>query len=154
LWFGAGDDLSWFLVFYFNQPLLLGNFMVDLAEYKELTHAIIGCAMTVHRKLSRGFPEVVYQRALAIELYKNDIKAEREIDLPIFYENEKVGSRRADFFVDKRVLVELKAVECVIVAHHTQIINYLEAFKIPVGLLINFGAKSLEFKRFIKSLKP
>nr|WP_317198178.1 GxxExxY protein [Hymenobacter terricola] len=62
---------------------------VDLAEYTELTRAVIGCAMTVHRKLGRGFPEVVYQRALAIELYKNAISAEREVDLPIFYENEK-----------------------------------------------------------------
>jgi len=109
--------------------------------------------MTVHRKLGRGFPEVVYQRALAIELFKNDISAEREVDLPIFYENEKVGSRRADFFVENRVLVELKAVDCLVVAHHTQLINYLEAFKLPVGLLINFGSPSLEFKRFVKSLK-
>ena len=75
--------------------------MVNLAAYNELTRAIIGCAMTVHRKLGRGFPEVVYQRALSIELYKNGIESEREIDLPIFYENEKVGSRKADFFVEK-----------------------------------------------------
>ena len=127
--------------------------MIDLTEYTELTGAIIGCAMTVHRKLGRGFPEVVYQRALAIELYKNGFNAEREVDLPIFYENEKVGSRRVDFFVEKRVLVELKAVECLLTAHHVQIINYLEAFKLPVGLLINFGSASLEFKRFVKSLK-
>jgi len=127
--------------------------MVNLSDYNELTRAIIGCAMTVHRKMGRGFPEVIYQRALGIELYKNGINAEREVDLPIFYENEKVGSRRADFFVEKQVLVELKAVECLLVAHHTQIINYLEAFKLPIGLLINFGAPSLEFKRFVKSLK-
>ena len=66
--------------------------MVDLATYNGLTHATIDCAMTVHRKLGRGFPEVAYQRALAIELYKNDITAEREVDLPVYYENEKVGS--------------------------------------------------------------
>ena len=126
--------------------------MVNLAAYNDLTHAIIGCAMTVHRKLGRGFPEVVYQRALAIELYKNDITAEREVELPIFYENEKVGSRRVDFFVERRVLVELKAVDCLLKGHHVQIINYLEAFNLPVGLLINFGSTSLEFKRFIKSL--
>jgi GxxExxY protein len=126
--------------------------MVDLAAYNDLTHAIIGCAMTVHRKLGRGFPEVVYQRALAIELYKNDITAEREVELPIFYENEKVGSRRVDFFVERRVLVELKAVDCLLKGHHVQIINYLEAFNLPVGLLINFGSTSLEFKRFVKSL--
>ena len=92
--------------------------------------------MTVHRKLGRGFPEVVYQRALGIELYKNNLNSKREVDMPIFYKNEKVGSRRADFFVEKRVLVELKAVDYLIEAHHVQIINYLEAFKIPVGLLI------------------
>jgi GxxExxY protein len=125
--------------------------MVDLAAYNDLTRIIIGCAMTVHRKLGRGFPEVVYQRALAIELYKNAITAEREVELPIFYENEKVGSRRVDFFVEKRVLVELKAVDCLLNGHHVQIINYLEAFKLPVGLLINFGSSSLEFKRFVKS---
>ena len=107
--------------------------------------------MTVHRKLGRGFPEVVYQRALAIELYKNDITAEREVELPIFYENEKVGSRRVDFFVERRVLVELKAVDCLLKGHHVQIINYLEAFNLPIGLLVNFGSTSLEFKRFIKS---
>ena len=127
--------------------------MVNLHDYNELTRAVIGCAMTVHRKLGRGFPEVVYQRALAIELYKNGFSAEREVDLPIFYENEKVGSRRVDFFVEKRVLVELKAVECLLTSHHVQTINYLEVFKLPVGLLINFGSSSLEFKRFVKSLK-
>jgi GxxExxY protein len=126
--------------------------MVDLASYNDLTRAIIGCAMTVHRKLGRGFPEVVYQRALAIELYKYNITAEREVELPIFYENEKVGSRRVDFFVERRVLVELKAVDCLLKGHQVQIINYLEAFKLPVGLLINFGSTSLDFKRFVKSL--
>ncbi len=100
-----------------------------------------------------GFLEVVYQRALAIELYRQGLTAEREVDLPIYYENEKVGSRRADFFVEKRVLVELKAVGALISAHHVQTINYLEAFKIPVGLLINFGSSGLEFKRFVKFLK-
>ena len=125
--------------------------MIDLTEYNELTRQIIGSAMTVHRKLGRGFPEVVYQRSLAIELHKNNLSAEREVALPIFYENEKVGSRIADFFVEKSVLVELKAVETLVVAHHVQIINYLEAFKLPIGLLMNFGSASLQFKRFIKS---
>ncbi|WP_239691555.1 GxxExxY protein [Hymenobacter lapidarius] len=109
--------------------------------------------MAVHRKLGRGFPEVVFQRALAIELFKQGLKAEREIDLPIYYDDKKVGSRRADFFIERRVLVEMKALEALVPAHHVQIINYLEAFKVPVGLLINFGASSLEFKRFVKTLK-
>ena len=126
---------------------------VNLEDFNELTRAIIGCAMTVHRKLGRGFPEVVYQRSLAIELFKNGLNAEREVDLPAFYENEKVGSRRADFFVEKRVLVELKAVDGLTEAHRVQLINYLEAFKIPVGLLINFGSTSLQFKRLVKSPK-
>ncbi|WP_316932299.1 GxxExxY protein [Hymenobacter terrenus] len=138
---------------YLNSFFGSGPGMVDLEEYNKLTGAIIGCAMTVHRKLGWGFPEVVYQRALAIELYKNEYSAEREVDLPIFYENEKVGSRRVDFFVEKKVLVELKAIDRLIMAHHVQIINYLEAFELPIGLLINFGASSLEFKRFIKSQK-
>ena len=127
--------------------------MVDLAEYNELTHRVIGCAMTVHRKLGRGFPEVVYQRALAIELHKNGVNSEREIELPVFYENEKVGARRVDFFVEKKLLVELKAVGYLINAHHSQVISYLEVFKLPVGLLFNFGASSLEYKRFVKSLR-
>ena len=80
-----------------------------MAEYDTLTHTIIGCAMKVHRKLGRGFPEVVYQRDLAIELHKQNLPAEREVELPVYYEDEKVGSRRADFFVDSRVLVELSA---------------------------------------------
>ncbi len=107
----------------------------------------------MHRKLGREFPEVVYQRALAIELFKQALRAEREIDLPIYYDNEKVGSRRADFFVEDKVLVEIKAVEGLLAGHHVQLINYLEAFKISVGLLINFGASSLEFKRFVKTQK-
>lgn len=110
--------------------------------------------MTVHRKLKMGFPEVVYQRALAIELFKQEVSAEREIDLPIFYDGEKVGSRRADFFVESRVLVEMKAVECLTSAHEAQLLNYLEAFRIQVGLLLNFGSQSLEIKRLIKNIRP
>ena len=128
--------------------------LVDLESYNPLTHTIIGCAMKVYRTLGLGFPEVVYQRALAIELFKQGISAQREVELLIYYENEKVGSRRTDFFVDGRVIVEIKAAASLLPAYHVQIINYLEAFKIPVGLLINFGAPSLEFKRFIKSAKP
>ena len=127
------------------------DLLVAVDEYNELTYRIIGCAMTVHRKLGRGFPEVVYQRALAIELYKQGMTAEREIDLPIYYDNEKVGSRRADFFVEGLVLVELKAIECLTSANNSQLLNYLGAFKIPVGLLLNFGAASLEIKRLLKN---
>ena len=124
--------------------------LVAVEEYNELTHAIIGSAITVHSKMGRGFPEAVYQRALAIELFKQGLNAEREIDLPIYYENEKVGSRRVDFFVESRVLLELKALECLTLGHSSQLLNYLEAFNIPVGLLINFGAASLQVKRLLK----
>ncbi|MFD1469971.1 GxxExxY protein [Hymenobacter caeli] len=127
--------------------------LVDLAEYNELTHKIIGCAMTVHRKLGRGFLEVVYQRSLATELFKQELRAEREIELPVYCEDEKFGSRRVDFFVDGRVVVEIKAASCILPAYHAQLINYLEVFKIPVALLINFGTPSLEFKRFVKAAK-
>lgn len=89
---------------------------------------------------------------MAIELYKQGLNAEREIDLPIYYENEKVGSRRADFFVEGQVLVELKALEGLTSAHSSQLLNYLEAFGIPVGLLLNFGTPSLEIKRLLKKL--
>ena len=127
--------------------------LVAVEEYNELTHAIIGSAMTVHRKMGRGFPEVVYQRALAIELFKQGLAAEREIELPIYYDKEKVGSRRVDFFVENKVLLELKALEELTAGHSAQLLNYLEAFHIPVGLLINFGAASLQVKRLLKRLQ-
>ena len=130
------------------------GFEVDVAAYDDLTFKVIGCAMTVHRKLKMGFPEVVYQRALAIELFKQGVSAEREIELPVFYDDEKVGSRRVDFFVEGRVVLELKAVECLTKAHEAQLLSYLEAFKIQVGLLLNFGTQSLEFQRVIKNIKP
>ena len=130
------------------------NYGVDVAAYDDLTYKIIGCAMTVHGKLKMGFPEVVYQRALGIELFKQGISAEREIDLPIFYDDEKVGSSRVDFFVESRVVLELKAVDCLTAAHEAQLLSYLESFKIQVGLLLNFGSQSLEVKRLIKNIKP
>ena len=108
----------------------------------------------MHRKLKLGFPEVIYQRALGIELFKQGVSAEREIELPVFYDDEKVGSRRVDFFVEGRVVLELKAVDCLTVAHEAQLISYLEAFKIEVGLLLNFGSQSLETRRLIKNTKP
>ncbi|MDQ2769591.1 MAG: GxxExxY protein [Bacteroidota bacterium] len=127
--------------------------LVNAEDYNDLTHAIIGCAMTVHQKLGMGFPEVVYQRSLGIELFKQGLAAEREIELPIYYEDEKVGSRRADFFVERQVLVELKALDTLTPAHSSQLLNYLEAFQIPVGLLLNFGTSRLEIKRLLKRLK-
>ena len=116
-------------------------------KYSELTGKIIGCAMEVHKNLGNGFQEVIYQRALAIELDKCKISFEREFEMPIFYKSEKVGTRRVDFVIDNIISVELKSLIKLEDVHLAQAINYLEAYNLETGLLINFGAKSLEFKR-------
>jgi GxxExxY protein len=116
-------------------------------KYSDLTEKIIGCAMRVHSTLGNGFQEVIYQRCLKIEFGKNNLPYAREVEMPIHYEGEYVGTRRVDFMVDGKVLVELKALIQLEDVHLAQAINYLEAFNLEVGLLINFGAKSLEFKR-------
>lgn len=116
-------------------------------EINELTHKIIGCAMQVHRVLGNGFQEVIYQRALAIEMRYASLDFEREKEMPIFYREENVGTRRVDFFVEGKVMVELKAIEKLEDVHKAQAINYCEAYNIADGLLINFGGKSLDFKR-------
>lgn len=120
-------------------------------RFNSLTYQIIGCAMTVHKMLGSGFQEVIYQRSLAVELEGAGLLFVREIEMPIFYKGVDVGSRRVDFLVAETVLVELKAVSELTTAHHAQIINYLEAYQLEVGLLINFGEASLRHKRFIKN---
>jgi GxxExxY protein len=112
--------------------------------------------MKVHNNLGNGFQEVIYQRALAIEFRLAGLNFEREKEMPIFYYDELIGTRRVDFFVDERVMVELKALEKIEDVHKTQAINYLEAYHIADGLLINFGALSLQFKRVFnkKLVKP
>ena len=109
-----------------------------------LTHKIIGCAMKVHSTMGTGFQEVIYQRCLAIEFDKISLPYEREIEIPIYYDNFKVGVRRADFVVEKKIIVETKAIRKLENDDWAQAINYLEVFKYEVGLLINFGSKSLE----------
>lgn len=116
-------------------------------KYSALTGKIIGCAMTVHSALGNGFQEVIYQRALAIEMADQGLSFSREQSMPIYYKERQVGSRRVDFLVDNVVCVELKAVIQLEDVHLAQAINYLEAYDLEVGLLINFGARSLEFKR-------
>jgi GxxExxY protein len=116
----------------------------------ELTYAVIGCAMQVHNTLGNGFQEVIYQRCLAIELKKRGIQFLREQEMPIYYDDIAVGIRRADFIIEKIVLIELKAVIKLEDAHLAQGLNYLEAYKIEKGLLINFGAPSLEVKRLFR----
>jgi GxxExxY protein len=105
--------------------------------------------MKVHTDLGGGFPEVIYQRSLAVELKEQNISFVREVSKPLFYKNVEVGKRRADFIIDNKVLVELKAVSELEGTHINQILNYLTAYKIEIGLLINFGGDSLTFKRFI-----
>lgn len=112
-----------------------------------ITHKIIGCAMQVHNTLGNGFQEVIYQRALAIEMGIAELSYQREMEMPIFYREEQIGTRRVDFFVENCVMVELKAMEKIEDVHKAQAINYLEAYNIADGLLINFGGLSLEFKR-------
>ena len=120
----------------------------------QLTHKIIGCAMKVHSTMGNGFQEVIYQRCMAIEMKKQGLNFVREQSMPIYYESHKVGTRRVDFFVEDKVLVELKALIELEDVHLAQGLNYLEAFKLDVGLLLNFGSRSLEFKRLFKTNKP
>ena len=116
-------------------------------QYEELTRKIIGCAMEVHKRLGNGFQEVIYQRALQIEMRLANLDFAREMEMSIFYREEEIGTRRVDFFVEGKIMVELKAQIKLEDVHLAQAMNYLEAYKMEIGLLINFGAKSLEFKR-------
>ena len=115
--------------------------------HEELTHKIIGCAMAVHSSLGNGFQELIYQRALGVEMRHDNLSFEREKEMSIFYRGEVVGNRRVDFFVENTIMVELKAVTEMTDAHKAQAINYLEAYNMKIGLLINFGKTSLEFQR-------
>jgi GxxExxY protein len=124
-------------------------------KYSELTSKIIGCGMEVHKYLGIGFQEVIYQRALAIEMKCAGIDFKREFEMPIFYRGEQIGTRRVDFLVQGVVSVELKAITKLEDVHFAQAINYLEAYNLELGLLINFGETSLNFKRLTnKKFKP
>ena len=123
-------------------------------KYQEVTHKIIGCAMQVHRTLGYGFQEVIYQRALALEMNLQSLSFQREMEMHIVYANEPIGTRRVDFFVEDQIMVELKAVSELNNQHINQAINYCEAYQLPVGLLLNFGSKSLTFKRVYNTQHP
>ncbi len=124
-------------------------------KYSELTAKIIGCAMAVHKTLGTGFQEVIYQRALGIEMNVAGIEYSREFEMPIFYREEQIGTRRVDFLVNGLISVELKAITKLEDVHLAQAINYLEAYNLEIGLLINFGETSLNFKRLNnKKFKP
>lgn len=118
-------------------------------KYSDITSKIIGCAMKVHTVLGNGFQELIYQRALAIEMRKAALEFIRELEMPIFYDNEEIGTRRVDFFVESKIMVELKAITQLEKVHLAQALNYLEAYKMEIGLLINFGEISLKFHRII-----
>ncbi len=120
-------------------------------KHKEITEKIIGASFEVHKFLGNGFQEVIYQRALAWEMRQKNLNFQREIEQQIFYKEliAPIGTRRADFVVENKVLVELKAVKELDDVHLAQTLNYLKAYKLEIGLLINFGGKSLVFKRLI-----
>jgi GxxExxY protein len=116
-------------------------------KYKDLTGRIIGAAMEVHKHLGNGFQEVIYQRALSIELNMQNIHHEREKEMSLEYKGFDIGTRRVDFFVENKIMVEIKAVINLEDVHLAQAMNYVEAYNMEIGLLLNFGAKSLQFKR-------
>lgn len=116
-------------------------------KYSEITAIIIGCAMKVHNTLGMGFPEVIYQRALHIEINKTELKSEREVEHSVYYEGELVGKRRVDFLINSLIPLEIKAIGTLDSSAINQILNYLEAFNLEIGLLINFGNTRLEYKR-------
>ena len=116
-------------------------------KYEEITHKIIGAAMKVPSVLGNGFKEVIYQRALAIEMEKQGLGFKREMEMAIYYDGIDIGTRRVDFFVEDQIMVELKALIKLEDVHLAQAMNYCQAYNLPIGLLINFGSKSLEFKR-------
>lgn len=124
--------------------------MIEKYKYQDLTHRIIGAAMEVHRYLGNGFQEVVYQRALAIELELKGVYFEREKEMPLTYKGHDIGTRRVDFFIESKIMLEIKAVVKLEDVHLAQAINYLEAYGLEIGLLINFGNASLQFKRVMK----
>jgi GxxExxY protein len=125
----------------------MGEWIMSELKYKEITEKIIGAAMKVHAALGNGFQEVIYQRALEIELKEMNICFAREFSMPVYYKSQQIGERRVDFLIDKKISVELKAIIQLEPVHLAQARNYLEAYNLEVGLLLNFGSISLQFKR-------
>jgi GxxExxY protein len=125
--------------------------MTEKLKHKDITEKIIGAAFEVHKFLGNGFQEVIYQRALAWEMSQVNLTFNREIEQEIYYKElrEPIGTRRADFIVEEKVLVELKALKELEDVHLAQVLNYLKAYRLEVALLFNFGSKSLQFKRLV-----
>ena len=125
--------------------------MAEQLKYKDITEKIIGASFEVHKFMGNGFQELIYQRALTWEFSKAGLSFAREIEQQIFYKElvEPIGTRRADFVVEGKVLVEIKAIIELEDVHLAQVLNYLKAYRLEVGLLINFGSKSLTFRRLV-----
>ncbi|HRQ29580.1 MAG TPA: GxxExxY protein [Saprospiraceae bacterium] len=136
-----------FLFVRMEDGMIIGFIKNMKMKFEDLTHKIIGCAMRVHSVLGSGFQEVIYQRAMTIEMEKQGLSFAREMEMEIYYDNISIGTRRVDFFVENKIMVELKAISKLEDIHLAQAMNYCQAYKLPIGLLINFGSKSLEFKR-------
>jgi GxxExxY protein len=122
-------------------------------KYRDITEKIIGCAMKVHQKMKNGYNEIIYQRCLSIEFTRIGLKFLEEVEMPIYYDEFLVGKRKVDFLIENKIVVEIKAVSELTDAHLSQAINYLEIHKMETGLIINFGYKSLQFRRLINQQK-
>jgi GxxExxY protein len=120
-------------------------------KYSEITEKILRAAMNVHNALGNGFQEVIYQRALEIEFKLLNIEYAREVSMPVFYKEVQVGERRVDFLAEKKISVEIKAQTLLTNTNLAQGKNYLEAYNLEIGLLINFGGNSLEWKRLFNN---
>ena len=121
-------------------------------KYEELTDKVIGCAYKVYNIMGYGFVESVYQKSLLIELQKAGISAEAQKDILVQYEGHIVGEFKADILIDDVIIVELKSVRQIVKAHEVQLVNYLSATGKDVGLIINFGEKSVEVKRKVRDI--
>lgn len=133
----------------FNQSNQLKSVVKTEYKYSDITAKILACCFEVHKILGNGFQEVIYQRALAKEMNLQGLCFAREFEMPIFYKEEQIGTRRVDFLIEEVVSVELKALTKLEDVHLAQAINYLEAYNLEIGMLINFGANSLEYRRLI-----
>lgn len=123
-------------------------------KYADIAEKILGGAFAVHGALGNGFQEVIYQGALEIELKKQGLGFQREFQMPVFYDGQNSGSRRVDFLVEEKISVELKALIQLQDVHLAQAMNYLEAYHLEIGMLLNFGAKSPEYKRLTNGKHP
>lgn len=140
----GNDYITWLNRDFLNE-ILPG--IMDQADWDAITYKVNGCAMKVHNTLGNGFQEVIYQRCLAIEMTSAGIHFIREVEHEIFYKGHCVGTRRADFVVEDEIIVELKAVIDLEAVHLAQAKNYVVAYDKAIGLLINFGSRSLQFKK-------